>query len=168
MILAFAGVAAFFCIFYSGGIFRLSYRGLGELIIGIMFGPLSMMGIFFVATGEFSIILTIISFAIGLLVSNIIYTHSILDVDADREVNKMTMAVLIGNKKTMLAVSFLMNFLPFIIIITGVVLNILAIYYLFVLLALPMAISLFYLLIQFHKNPQKEFSPRFWMGPFEK
>ena len=168
MILVFVLVASFFGICYSGGVLRFSYRGLGELIIGIMFGPLSMMGVFFTATGEISISLLLFSIAIGLLVVNIIYTHSILDVDADREVNKQTMAVLIGDKKTMLLVSFIINFLPFLIITAGVVLGYLVVYYLFVFLTLPMAISLFYLLVQFHKDPFREFSPRFWMGPMEK
>jgi 1,4-dihydroxy-2-naphthoate octaprenyltransferase len=123
MIIVFALVSAFFGISYSAAPFKFSYRGLGEVIIGIMFGPLAMMGVFFAATGVFSFPLLYLSVAVGLLVSNIIYTHSILDIDADKEVNKYTLAVLIGNKKGMLFVSLLINILPFVIVSVGVILQ---------------------------------------------
>jgi 1,4-dihydroxy-2-naphthoate octaprenyltransferase len=68
----------------------------------------------------------------------------------------------------MLFVSLLINILPFVIVSVGVILQHLSIWYLFVFLTLPMAITLFYLLVQFHKDPFKTFSPKFWMGPMEK
>lgn len=168
VILLISAVAGLLAISYSGFPFRFSYNGLGEIVIGLMFGPLAMLGVFYAAVGTFYGILFYFSIPIGLLVVNIIYTHSIIDIEADKEANKKTLAVLIGNKKVMIFVSFLINLLPFFIIAMGVVSRLISAWYLLVFLTLPMAIHLLYLLIQFQKHPNKEFSPRFWMGPFEK
>ncbi|MCL2039752.1 MAG: prenyltransferase [Bacteroidetes bacterium] len=161
-------IAAVLAISYSGFPFRFSYNGLGEVIIGIMFGPLAMLGVFYAAVGNFYAILFFFSIPIGLLVLNIIYTHSIIDIEADKQANKRTLAVLIANKKIMIFISFLTNLLPFCIITFGIAIGLISAWYLLVFITLPMAIHLLYLLIQFQKHPNKEFSPRFWMGPFEK
>ncbi len=168
VILLISAVAGLLAISYSGFPFRFSYKGLGEVVIGLMFGPLAMLGAFYAAVGTFDEMLFYFSIPLGLLVINIIYTHSIIDIEADKEANKRTLAVLIGNKKAMIFVSFLINLLPFIIIALGVVFGLISAWYLLVFLTLPMAIHLLYLLIQFQKHPHKEFSPRLWMGPFEK
>ena len=167
-IIFFALIGAFFGISYSGYPFRLSYNGLGEPTIGVMFGPLLMTGVFFAATGTISPAILFVSFPIGMLVTNIVYSHSIMDFEPDKRVGKRTFAGLINNKNGMLIASFIFNFVPFVIIILGVLFNYLDVLYLAVFLTFPMAINLFYLMVQYHKAPDKEFSPKFWMGPFEK
>jgi len=77
----------------------------------------------------------------------------------------MTFAILLGKKKYMLFASFLILFLSFGLIVTGVITSYLPLPYLFVFLTLPIAISLFYLMIEFIRDPQRSFSPQFWMGP---
>ena len=166
-ILIFGFITALFMISYSGFPFKFSYYGLGEIVIGIVFGPLLMLGVFYATIGVIYFPIMYFAIPLGLLVVNIIYTHSIIDIEADKEANKKTLAVLIGNKKIMLAVSFIINLLPFIIIAAGVVLNVISVWYLLVFLTLPMAIHLLYLIIQFQIDPQKEFSPKPWMGPYE-
>jgi 1,4-dihydroxy-2-naphthoate octaprenyltransferase len=168
-ILYFAVIAAFFGLSYSGFPFKFSYHGLGEFVIGLMFGPLLMSGVYLAACGSFSPAILFISIPIGLLVTNIVYSHAILDYEPDKLVNKRTLAVLLNNKKGMLVISFLCNFIPFIIVTVGVICNHLSYNYLSVFITFPMAINLFYLMIQFYKNPHKEdFTPKFWMGPMEK
>ncbi|GHT55937.1 hypothetical protein AGMMS49982_22380 [Bacteroidia bacterium] len=46
-----AAIAAVLGISYSGAPLRLSYHGLGEVVIGIMFGPLAMAGVYYSAAG---------------------------------------------------------------------------------------------------------------------
>jgi 1,4-dihydroxy-2-naphthoate octaprenyltransferase len=150
---------------YSGGPLKFSYRGLGELQIGIMFGPLLMSGVYYAACGIFSWPVLFVSIPVGLLVANIVYTHAIMDYEPDKEVGKMTFAVLLGNKKHMLITTFFILLLSFGSIAIGVISNYLPIYYLLVFLTLPMAVSLFYLVKEFIRDPQRAFSPRFWMGP---
>jgi 1,4-dihydroxy-2-naphthoate octaprenyltransferase len=50
-------------------------------------------------------------------------------------------------------------------IIGGVWAGYLSKYYLLTLFTAPMAANLFYLMAAFVRNPERKFSPHFWMGP---
>ena len=150
---------------YSGPPLKLSYRGLGELLIGLMFGPLSMAGVYYAACGSFGIPVVLVSIPVGLQVVTIVYSHSIMDYEPDKQVGKMTFAVLLGNKKLMLVALFFLLFIPFLMVGWGVIFHYLPASYLFVFLTLPTAVSLFYMMVEFVKHPQRTFTPKFWMGP---
>jgi 1,4-dihydroxy-2-naphthoate octaprenyltransferase len=159
-----AAIAAILGFFYSGPPLKLSYRGLGELVIGFVFGPLLMCGVYYAACGALSWSIFFISISVGLLVVNIVYSHSIMDYEPDKSCGKMTFAVLLNNKKYMMITLFVILFTIFATVIVGVIFG-LATPYLLVLLLLPMAVSQFYLMQKFIKEPQKTYKPRFWMGP---
>jgi 1,4-dihydroxy-2-naphthoate octaprenyltransferase len=160
-----AGITALAGISYSGAPLRLSYHGLGELLIGFVFGPLLMTGVYYAGCGHFEPAVFFVSVPIGLLVANIVYTHSIMDYEPDKAAGKMTFAVLLKEKRRMLLCSLLLLVLPFVCIGWGVAVGQLPTGYLFTFLSLPMACYLFYLLVQFVKHPERKFAPRFWMGP---
>ncbi|MDL2231134.1 prenyltransferase [Porphyromonadaceae bacterium OttesenSCG-928-L07] len=164
-ILYIALITAILGISYSGDPLRISYRGFGELLIGFMFGPLLMTGVYYSACGQFDISLLFISIPVGLLVVNILYVHSIMDLEPDKKVGKITLAVLLEYKKAILAALWLILFGPYLIILTGIIMYDMPISYLFTLLTLPMACALFYLMVQYVKDPTKSFTPKFWMGP---
>ena len=151
--------------FYSGPFLKLSYRGLGEIVIGLMFGPLLMCGVYYAACGVLDWSVLFISTSVGLLVINIVYTHSIMDYEPDKSCGKMTFAVLLNNKKYMLISLFIILFTAFALIIAGVILEYISKPYLLVLLTLPMAVSQFFLMLKFIKHPQNTYKPHFWMGP---
>ena len=165
MILILAAVTGVLGVSYSGAPLRLSYRGLGEVLIGIMFGPMSMVGVFYAACGVFDRSVLFVSVPVGLLVANIIYTHSIMDYEPDKVVGKMTFAVLLKDKKWMLLCLLLLLVLTFSVLVSGVVSGYLSLYYLLPLLTIPMAVSLYHLMNEFVRNPERSFEPRFWMGP---
>ncbi|KAA6332861.1 1 4-dihydroxy-2-naphthoate octaprenyltransferase [termite gut metagenome] len=150
---------------YSGPPLRLSYKGLGELQTGLMFGPLLIAGVYYAACGSWNFSLLFISIPVGLLVANILYTHSIMDYEPDLKVGKMTLAVLLKNKSMMLIVLGLFLLVSYVFVGYGIFAHILPTRYWAVMITLPMAFSLLYLMIQFKKNPHKKFAPRFWMGP---
>jgi len=158
-------LTAFFGIEYSGAPLRLSYHGLGEVVIGLMFGPLLMIGVYFSACGQYNMSVGLISVSVGLLVANIVYTHSIMDYDPDLEVGKTTFAVLLKNKQLMLLCLFLLLFGAFGCIFIGIMLDILSPFCLLVLITLPMAVSQFVMMYEYVKHPERIFMPRFWMGP---
>ncbi|MCX6154533.1 MAG: prenyltransferase [Candidatus Kapabacteria bacterium] len=149
---------------YSASPVKLSYRGFGELIIAFMFGPLSMTGVYYSACGEINWSLLYVFIPIGFLVMNIIFVHSIMDMVPDKHVGKVTLAVIINNNYINLGLLILINLLPYIIIITGITLNIFQIYYFAVLLILPMSISLIYLMIHYIKDPNRKFTSIFLLG----
>jgi len=166
-ILIISAITALIGFFYSAPPLRLSYRGLGELLIGFVFGPLLMSGVYFSACGHFSPQLLFISIPIGLLVANIVYTHSVIDFQADKALEKKTLAVLLAKKKPMNFVSFLFIFLPFLIIIIGIFFEILSIYYAFVFVILYMAIYLFRIILLFQNGLRGKIQPKWWMGTME-
>jgi 1,4-dihydroxy-2-naphthoate octaprenyltransferase len=127
-----------------------------------------MNGVYIAACGTFSIQLIFISIPIGLLVTNIVYTHAIIDFETDQAMNKQTLAVILKAKKWMNILSFLLIFTPFIIILAGVILKFLHAGYLFTFLALFHGIYLFKLILAFQQNKQIELNPHWWMKPMEK
>ncbi|MEG2574089.1 MAG: prenyltransferase [Bacteroides sp.] len=161
-------IAGFLGISYSGLPFRFSYHGGGELLVGILFGPLLMGGVYFASCGTLTPGIWLVSVPVGMLVANILFSHSIMDYEPDKRIHKMTLAVIMnGNRTAMLTASGLFTFVPFIFIGFGVWNGYLPLSYLIVLLTLPMAVSLFYLLYRYVRNPKDSFSPRWWMGPME-
>lgn len=164
-VLLLAVLAAGLGLSYSGAPFRLSYRGLGEILIGIMFGPMLMTGVYYASCGVFDRSVLFVSIPVGLLVANIVYTHAIMDFEPDREVGKMTLAVLLKDKRRMLFCLFLLLAAAFGLIVGGVTGGYLSPFYLLSLLTLPMAIDLGRLMTEFVRHPARSFSPRFRMGP---
>ena len=165
VVLILAAITGAICFFYSGVPLRLSYRGLGEIVIGVVFGPLLMAGVYYAACGVFDSSVLFVSIPAGLLVANIVYSHAIMDFEPDKAVGKMTFAVLLKSKKLMLAFLMFILLSAFAIIVSGVACRYLSPYYLLSLLTVPMAASLFYLMIAFVRDPKRTYEPRFWMGP---
>ena len=166
-VLIFISLLGFLGIFYSAPPFRFSYRGLGEILIGFIFGPLLMSGLYFVSTGVVTPSVWFLSFPIGLLVSNILFTHDIMDFEADKKSGKRTLCVIIGNQKINLIVSLFFIFTPYLIVLLGVIFHYLSIWILFLFITIPHAIMLHYLLVRFVKKPEQEFSPVWWIQPME-
>lgn len=159
-----AAITAVLAISYSGPPLRLGYHGLGELVIGVIFGPLNMVGTYYAACGALSDTLVFISIPVGLLVMNIIYVHSMLDVVADKKTGKQTLAVFLNYPPVMLSVLFFILFLPFFIIGFGIWHGSLSVSHVSLILVLPMAIGLFRMMAVFYKNPEQKFEPKPWMG----
>lgn len=162
-ILYLALVTAILGFFYSAPPLRLSYYGLGEIIVGIIFGPLLMIGVYYAACGKIDHLVIFISIPIGLLVTNIIFVHSIMDYEPDKKVGKITLAVLLKNRTAIIFLYFIVLIIPFVCIFEGVFRCYLSLYYLYVFLTLPIAIALFYLMYQYIYYPDKKIYSHFWM-----
>ncbi len=159
----------FLGVFYSASPLKLGYRGLGELVIGIIFGPLLMIGVYYAAAGTLQADVVMVSIPVGLLVTNILFTHSFIDKKGDEASNKMTLARLIKSDKGNLAASVLFNMVPFGMIVAAVALRIMHPLYLVTLLVLPRALWLFRSLLSFargedsRRQHQLQNPPR-WLG----
>ena len=165
MILAWAVAAFIIGASYSGGPLKLGFRGLGEAVIFIMFGPLMMTGVYYSVTGVVDWKIGLLSTAVGLLVMNIVYSHSVLDAVPDKKMGKTTMAHLMGGKKGQIVLSTLINTLPYLIVIAGVVLGLLHWAYLAVLLVMPVSLWLVGSLRDFVNHKETSLEPKRWMGP---
>ena len=150
---------------YSGGPLKLGYRGLGELVIFLMFGPFLMTGAYYAITGAVDWKIGCLSIAVGLLVTNIVYSHSVLDSVPDQKMGKKTMAHLMGSAKGQIVFSALLNTLPYLIVIAGVIFGKMHPAYLAVLLVFPVSMWLVGSLNDFVNNREVPIEPKKWMGP---
>lgn len=175
---------------YSGDPLRLSYRGFGELDIGTIFGPLLMMGVYYASCGHFSWQLLAPAISMGLLVTDVLYVHSVLDIEADQKAQKNTLAAVLKTDRNRLAALWLIIFVPYIITaVMAVLIGILPfvenitdaagenlaysmsavwnLLYLLVFATLPWAIKLFTSMKEFVKNPSGEVTFKGWYGPMK-
>jgi 1,4-dihydroxy-2-naphthoate octaprenyltransferase len=81
---------------YTAGPFPLAYNGLGEIAVGNFMGPLMVLGAYYVMARQFDITPVIAAIPISFMVAAILHANNIRDIDADRAVNKRTLAVILG------------------------------------------------------------------------
>lgn len=94
-------------VFYSLPPFKFSYRGLGELVVGITFGPLMISGVFVLMTGVFEWWIIPISLPIAFLISNVLWINQYPDYEADLKAKKRNGLVRIGKKKGIIVYALL-------------------------------------------------------------
>lgn len=150
---------------YSGEPLRLSYRGLGELTIGVIFGPLLVCGVYLAAGGAHLTWGLALGLALGLLVTNIIYTHSVLDIKADKFAGKVTLAALLQTPERQLAATAVFSFLPYLLVGLAVLARGLSPWWLLTWLTLPLAAALYGSVRQFLRQPGVRPQRLFWYGP---
>ena len=97
--------------FYTAPPFRFASRkGLGELLIGLNFGPLMVVGSFLVQTsGDLTHVFeaALAGIPIGLLVAAIVYINQFPDHDGDKATGKNNLVVVFGPEKARIGYVFL-------------------------------------------------------------
>jgi 1,4-dihydroxy-2-naphthoate octaprenyltransferase len=78
---------------------NLAGRGVGEIAVGLGFGPLMTMGTYLVLTGDISWISFLIGLPIGFLILLVLYINQFPDMEADASVGKDHWVVRLGRKK---------------------------------------------------------------------
>lgn len=81
---------------YTAGPFPLAYHGLGEITVAIFMGPLMVLGAYYVMARQYSPVPLLAALPIAFMVAAILHANNIRDMDADRAVNKRTLAVRFG------------------------------------------------------------------------
>ncbi len=153
--------------FYSAPPFCFSYKGLGEIIVGLMFGPLLMNGVFYCACGTVSLAVLIMSFALGSLVINILYVHSLMDMKIDKEIGKTTLATILPNNFLRLVVLVFFAIYPYWLVAVGVYKHYMPKFLLGVFITIPLTFALIKLMIDYLYENKKECLPCWWMGKME-
>ena len=86
--------------FYTAPPFRFSsWKGMGELLIGLNFGPLMVAGSALVQTGKLLPEAFLAGIPIGFLVAAIVYINEFPDHDGDKATGKNTLIVVFGPEK---------------------------------------------------------------------
>jgi 1,4-dihydroxy-2-naphthoate octaprenyltransferase len=77
---------------------QLATRGVGELVVGLNFGPLMVLGSYYVQTNNLALGPLVASVPVGLLITAILWINEIPDYTADKAVSKKTLVVRVGRK----------------------------------------------------------------------
>ncbi len=87
-------------LFYTAPPFRFSSRkGLGELLIGLNFGPLMVAGSTLVQTGQLLPEAFLAGVPLGFLIAAVVYINEFPDHDSDKATGKNTLIVVFGPEK---------------------------------------------------------------------
>jgi len=139
MLLAIGLIGVCSAVSYSCPPLALNYRGFGELLIGLNFGVLPVLGSYYVQTQSLSSGAVVASLPLAFLVAAILYINQFPDYEFDLEAGKKTAVVLLGPQRAASAYVVL-PLTAFVTIILGVVASWMPATSLMTLLVLPLAL----------------------------
>ncbi len=100
--LLWVGVAgALISLFYTAPPLRLVHRGLGEISVGIGFGPIMALGAYFVQAREYALEPLLASLPVGILIALILYVNEVPDRPADAAAGKRTLPVRLSKQSVL-------------------------------------------------------------------
>jgi 1,4-dihydroxy-2-naphthoate octaprenyltransferase len=103
--------------FYTASPVKLGYKGWGELVVGLCFGPLVVLGSYYVQAVSFSTTVLLASVPVGILILLVLYINEFPDYQADKSVNKKTLVVILGKAKALKIYHFLLGLVYFYLVI---------------------------------------------------
>jgi len=125
---------------YVGPPLRLAHHGLGEIAVGLEFGPITLLGVYYVLTRTVDPPAIILSVCLGLLVTGILWINEVPDISADAAVDKRTLVVRLGLERATKVFAGIVG-AAYAILAVGVALFQLTPWALLAFLALPLAVK---------------------------
>ncbi len=98
-VLGFAALGGIAAIFYAAPPIRWAYRGFGELVIGLAYGPWLVLGSVYLQTRTLSREPLLASLVPGLLIMSLAVVNAIPDFQQDRLVGKRNLVVRLGRRR---------------------------------------------------------------------
>jgi 1,4-dihydroxy-2-naphthoate octaprenyltransferase len=126
--------------FYTAPPLRLVHRGLGELAVALGFGPIMVLGAYYVQTQHYTLKAGVLSIPVALLVMLILYANEIPDRSADAKAGKRTLVVRMSKDAVVRGYEVSVA-LVYVAIVVGAALRIVPWPTLIALLTIPLAIS---------------------------
>ncbi len=88
------GIAgALLSVFYTAPPLKLVHRGLGEIDVFLGFGPIMVLGAYFVQAQEYDLEPLLVSIPVGILIALVLYVNEVPDRPADASADKRTLPV---------------------------------------------------------------------------
>lgn len=109
----FGGLSSSFL--YTGGL-GLKYIALGDLLIFLTFGPLTVMFSYLSQSGQLSMMPILYALPLALNTESILHANNTRDMESDRKAGIVTMAILLGKTGSYFFFAFLL-FVPFIMFV---------------------------------------------------
>ncbi len=138
-----------------------------EIIIGLIYGPLMIMGGYFALTGDFNSNLFLLSWSVFFSTLILLHTHSLMDWEFDLSDGKKTLCLLLKNKTNAMRALKAMIFASYFIVVFGVLSLNLNPHTLYVFLTLPIATKLQESMNDYININDVKFEPRWYYGFFE-
>ena len=143
---------------------KLNNFALGELAVGLCFGVLLFSGLCYVMTGNFNQNHILISIPVSLLTVAVLYTHSLMDFDFDKQSGKYTLCQLLKTKQNALTGLMGIYFAAFSGTVFLIIKHILPIWSATIILLFPLVIKLFISMKKYilcSENSKEEFLVNF-------
>ena len=147
-------------LFYVGPPFKFAYRGIGEFLVGLNFGPVMTLGSYYVQTQSLASawVPLFASIPVGLLITAVLWINEFPDMDADKAVGKKTLVLRLGYMKSvsvyvaLLATSYILTLL-YLVLRVFVAFPVTSFATLISLLSLPFALKAVKILRTNYKDP---------------
>jgi 1,4-dihydroxy-2-naphthoate octaprenyltransferase len=109
------GVASILCaLAYTAGPLPLAYVGLGEPAVALFFGPVAVVGAYYVIAGSSTLAPWLAAIGPGSLITAILVVNNLRDRNTDARANKRTLAVRLGARATRVEYTALLA-LPYVV-----------------------------------------------------
>jgi 1,4-dihydroxy-2-naphthoate octaprenyltransferase len=159
LVAAFALGGLFVSVFYVAPPIRLKHIGLGEPGVFLVWGPLMVVGTFFVATGQIPGWAWVASLPYAILVTTVLFGKHIDKIEADRKKGVRTMPVLLGERRArFVAQALMIAFYP--IVVGAALAGWIGPWVALVLLGLPKLAST----LRTYSTPRPETPPHSYVG----
>ncbi len=142
----------FLSIFYSAPPLKLVSRGLGEICVALGFGPIMMVGTYFVIAQRFSFEAFYASLPVGILIMLVLYVNQIPDRPSDEKAGKRTIVVRLPQRDIVMGYA-LSVIATYVLIVVGAIAGIMPVWTLLGLLTIPLALQVYRALGPNYNNP---------------
>ena len=156
LVIGLAGV--FLSIFYTAPPLKLVHRGLGEICVALGFGPIMVLGTYFVVTQRMTFEAFYASLPVALLIMLVLYVNQVPDRPADEKAGKRTIVVRLSERAIIVGYA-LSAALAFALIVGGVATGILPVWTLLALGAAPLAVQVYRGLRAHYRSPYELMGP---------
>jgi 1,4-dihydroxy-2-naphthoate polyprenyltransferase len=147
------GVAGIFLsVFYTAPPLRLVHRGLGEICVALGFGPIMVLGAYFVVAQRLSWEAFYASLPVALLIMLVLYVNQVPDRPADERAGKRTIVVRLG-KDAIVTGYALSSGAAFALIAVGALTGIMPVWTLIALVPAPIAGKVYKALGSYYDSP---------------
>ncbi len=139
LVLVAAGLIAVF--FYTSPPLKLNYRGLGETVLFLAFGPMIVFGVWYVLAGTITVEPFLISLVPGIFTMNVGIVSNTFDYHDDIRSGKRTLSVRFGQAAALRIIA-VTTFVAYLSIVLGALSGILPLWTLLVLITVPLAVNM--------------------------
>lgn len=138
--LVIVAAAVVLMISYNAPPLRLKDKGMGELLVFVVWGPLMFLGAHYLQTGSLALEAVVYSVPLGMLVASVLLVDDARDVDEDRSIGRTTVATLLGQRRALEAYDWVVALSYVLTVALSVLLD--RPWLLIVLLSAPLALRL--------------------------